>query len=188
MNPVFPARGRASNEGVDGGFAISPALRLAPSEFNYALARRHGRRPYADDGATANRGCAHMKKEAAVSYRTGLTIAATLAVGLAGALPNTAGARDYKIGCAGGGCVIVDDTGRISFFAIGDKKLSASEDQLKPCALGRIRPPMNVSCGAQSGGDACVITDADGDVWVGSAHSGVAFGAPVTRIPPPAPR
>jgi hypothetical protein len=124
-----------------------------------------------------------MKKEAALSYRSGLTIAAALAVALGGALPNAASARDYKIGCANGACVIVDDSGRISFFTIGDKKLSDSDDQLKPSALG-----LNIACGAGSGGDACVITDADGDVWVGPTHSGATFGAPVTRIPAPGPR
>jgi hypothetical protein len=55
-----------------------------------------------------------MKKEAALSYRSGLTIAAALAVALGGALPNAASARDYKIGCANGACVIVDDSGRRS--------------------------------------------------------------------------
>ena len=129
-----------------------------------------------------------MKKEAALSYRSGLTIAAALAVAVGGALPNAASARDYKVGCANGACVIVDDSGRISFFTIGDKKLSDSDDQLKPSALGRIRPPLNIACGAGSGGDACVITDADGDVWVGPTHSGATFGAPVTRIPAPGPR
>jgi hypothetical protein len=129
-----------------------------------------------------------VKKEAALAYRSGLTIAAALAVAVGGALPTAASARDYKIGCANGACVIVDDTGRISFFTAGDKKLSDSDDQLKPSALGRIRPPLNISCGAGSGGDACVITDADGDVWVGPTHSGATFGAPVTRIPAPGPR
>jgi len=121
-------------------------------------------------------------------YRSCLTIAAALAVGLGAALPHAADARDYKIGCANGACVIVDDTGRISFFTAGDKKLSDSDDQLRPSALGRIRPPLNIACSNATGGDACVITDADGDVWVGPTHSGVAFGAPVTRIPIPGPR
>jgi hypothetical protein len=129
-----------------------------------------------------------MQMEAALPYRTRLTIVAALAVGFAAALPHAADARDYKIGCANGACVIVDDTGRISFFTAGDKKLSDSDDQLKPSALGRIRPPLNIACNAAAGGDACVITDADGDVWVGPTHPGVAFGAPVNRIPTPGPR
>lgn len=120
--------------------------------------------------------------------QSGLMIAAALAVAVGGALPNVACARDYKIGCANGACVIVDDTGRISYFTVGDKKLSDSDDQLKASALGRIRPPLNVSCGSATGGDACVVTDADGDVWVGPTRPGAAFGAPVTRIPTPGPR
>lgn len=123
-----------------------------------------------------------------MSYRASLMIAATLAVAAAGASPNAASARDYKIGCANGACVIVDDTGRISFFTISDKKLADSDDQLKSSALGRIRPPLNISCGAGSGGDACVVTDADGDVWVGPTRPGAAFGAPVVRLPTPGPR
>ena len=120
--------------------------------------------------------------------RLNLTIAAALAVAAGAALTNGACARDYKIGCANGACVIVDDSGRIAFFSSGDKKLSDSDDQLKPSALGRIRPPLNVSCGTATGGDACVVTDADGDVWVGPTRPGAAFGAPVTRVPTPGPR
>ena len=123
-----------------------------------------------------------------MSLRSNQMIAAALAVAAGAAFANGASARDYKIGCASGACVIVDDTGRISFFTIGDKKLSDGDDQLKPSALGRIRPPLNISCGAGSGGDACVITDADGDVWVGPTRPGAAFGAPLTRIPTPGPR
>jgi hypothetical protein len=121
-------------------------------------------------------------------WRLNLVIAATLAVAASAALPTAASARDYKIGCAGGACVIVDDTGRISFFTFGDKKLSETDDQLKAPALGRIRPPLNISCSSGSGGEACVITDADGDVWVGPTRPGAAFGPPVTRIPVPGPR
>jgi hypothetical protein len=115
-----------------------------------------------------------------------LAVALAAATGLAH--PDAASARDYKIGCAAGACVIVDDTGRISFFAIGDKRLSEGDDQLKGPALARIRPPLNISCSSGSGGDACVITDADGDVWVGPTRPGVAFGAPVTKIPIPGAR
>jgi len=123
-----------------------------------------------------------------VPSRSSLIVALTLVAMGGAALPEAASARDYKIGCANGACVIVDDTGRISFFAIGDKKLSQGDDQLNASALGRIRPPLNVACSAGSGGDACVITDADGDVWVGPTRPGAAFGAPVTRIPVPGPR
>jgi hypothetical protein len=120
--------------------------------------------------------------------RSSLVIAAALAALGWGTVLNPANARDYKIGCAKGECVLVDDTGRISFFTIGDKKLSDRDDQLQASALGRIRPPLNIACGAGSSGDACVITDADGDVWVGPTRPGAAFGAPVTRIPTPGPR
>jgi hypothetical protein len=120
--------------------------------------------------------------------RSSLIAAAALAAVGWAVVPNAASARDYKVGCANGACIIVDDTGRISFFTIGDKKLSGSDDQLKASTLGRIRPPLNIACGAGSGGDACVITDADGDVWVGPTRPGAAFGAPVTRIPTPGPR
>jgi len=123
-----------------------------------------------------------------VPSRSSLIVALMLVAVGGAALPEAASARDYKISCANGACVIVDDTGRISFFTIGDKKLSDSDDQLKPSALGRIRPPLNISCGTGSGGDACVVTDADGDVWVGTTRPGAAFGAPVTRIPTPGPR
>jgi hypothetical protein len=120
--------------------------------------------------------------------RSNLIVAATLVAAAGAALPEAANARDYKIGCANGACVIVDDTGRISFFTIGDKKLSQSTDQLKDPALARLRPPLNVSCGSGSGGDACVVTDADGDVWIGPTRPGAAFGAPVARIPIPGAR
>lgn len=123
-----------------------------------------------------------------MSCRSDLMLAATLAALVGVALSEAASARDYKIGCANGACVIVDDTGRVSFFTIGDKKLSEADDQLKPSALGRIRPPLNVSCNSGSSGDACVITDADGDVWVGPTRPGAAFGAPILRIPTPGPR
>jgi hypothetical protein len=120
--------------------------------------------------------------------RSSLIVAATLAAAAGAAFPSAASARDYKIGCANGACVIVDDTARISFFTIGDKKLSQGDDQLTAPALGRIRPPLNISCSSGSGGDACVITDADGDVWVGPARPGAAFDAPVAKIPVPGPR
>jgi hypothetical protein len=118
-----------------------------------------------------------------VPSRSSLIVALALVAMGGAALPEAASARDYKIGCANGACVIVDDTGRISFFAIGDKKLSQGDDQLNASALGRIRPPLNVACSAGSGGDACVITDADGDVWVGPTRPGA-----VARIPVPGPR
>ena len=120
--------------------------------------------------------------------RSSLVIAAALAALGWGTVLNAAYARDYKIGCAHGDCVLVDDTGRISFFTIGDRKLSDGNDQLKAPALGRIRPPLNIACGAGSGGDVCVITDADGDVWVGPTRPGAGFGAPAARIPTPGPR
>jgi hypothetical protein len=123
-----------------------------------------------------------------VSCRSDLVLAAALVALVGVGLSEAASARDYKIGCANGACVIVDDTGRLSFFGIGDKKLFDGDDQLKGQALGRIRPPLNVSCGSGTGGDACVITDADGDVWVGPTRPDAAFGAPVTRIPIPGPR
>jgi hypothetical protein len=110
-----------------------------------------------------------------------------VALAAGAALSSAASARDYKIGCANGACVIVDDTGRISFFTIGDKKLSEGADQLKTPASRRIRPPLNISCSSASGGDTCVVTDADGDIWVGPTHSGTAFGQSVARIPVPGP-
>ena len=123
-----------------------------------------------------------------MACRSDLLLAVGLAALVGAALGAPAEARDYKIGCAAGACVIVDDTGRLSFFSIADKKLAPGEDQLKDPALGRIRPPLNISCSAGSGGDVCAITDADGDVWVGPARPGAAYGAPVTRIPIPGPR
>jgi len=110
-------------------------------------------------------------------------LAAALAALVGVALSEAVSARDDKIGCANGACVIVDDTGRISFFAMGDKKLAEASDQLKGPATARIRPPLNISCSAAASGDVCVVTDADGDVWVGPTRPGAAFGAPVTRIP-----
>ena len=108
-----------------------------------------------------------------------------VALAAGAALSSAASARDYKIGCANGACVIVDDTGRISFFTIGDKKLSEGADQLKIPATDRIRPPLNISCSSAAGGDACVVTDADGHVWVGPTRRGAAYGEPVERIPVP---
>ena len=119
-----------------------------------------------------------------MSCRSGLALA--LAAGVA--LSDAASARDYKIGCANGACAIVDDTGRISFFATGDKRLAEGADQLRIPASERIRPPLNISCSSAPGGDACVVTDADGHVWLGPTRPGVAFGEPVGRIPPPGPR
>jgi len=169
-------------------FAVRHAAsrRRRPVVVQFALRRAAAR--VGEQGASVYSGRAPVKKEAALSYRSPLMIAATLAAAVGGTLPNAASARDYKIGCANGACVIVDDTGRISFFTIGDKKLSDSDDQLKPSALGRIRPPLNISCGAGSGGDVCVVTDADGDVWEGPTRPGAAFGAPVARLPTPGPR
>jgi hypothetical protein len=121
--------------------------------------------------------------EAGVSCRSSLVLAAALAAVAGVALSDTVSARDYKIGCANGACVIVDYTGRFSFFAVGDKKLAEGADQLKTPAIGRIRPPLNISCSSASGGDTCVVTDADGDIWVGPTRSGTAFGQSVARIP-----
>ena len=109
------------------------------------------------------------------------------AMAAAAALSGAASARDYKIGCANGACVIVDDTGRLSFFAVGDKKLAEGFDQLKAPASARIRPPLNISCSSAPGGDTCVVTDADGDIWVGPTHAGAAFGASVARVLVPGP-
>ncbi len=113
-----------------------------------------------------------------------LVFAAAAALTLSGA----ASARDYKIGCANGACVVVDDTGRISFFTTGDKKLAEGADKLRIPATERIRPPLNISCSSAPGGDACVVTDADGHFWLGPTRPGVAFGEPVGRIPAPSPR
>jgi hypothetical protein len=108
---------------------------------------------------------------------------------LTGALfSGAAGARDFKIGCAGGACVIVDDTGRITYFRVGDKALADGADQLRSPSIGRIRPPLNISCSAAAGGDRCVVTDADGYVWVGSTRPGSPFGAPVAKVMVPGER
>jgi len=88
-------------------------------------------------------------------------------------------------GTPNGACAIVDDTGRISFFTVGNKTLAEGADQLKIPATDRIRPPLNISCSSAAGGDACVVTDADGHVWLGPTRPGGAFGEPVTRIPVP---
>ena len=115
-------------------------------------------------------------------------VLATL-IAAAGAAPfGAASARDYKIGCVNGACVIVDDTGRVTFFSVGNKSLTEGADQLKGPATGRIRPPLNISCISASAGDKCVVTDADGDVWVGPSHAGTPFGDPVARIPIPRPQ
>jgi hypothetical protein len=108
-----------------------------------------------------------------------------LALAAGAALSGVASARDYKIGCASGACAIVDDTGRISFFTIADRKLAEGVDQLRIPATDRIRPPLNISCSSTSGGDACVVTDADGHVWLGPTRRGTAFGEPVARITVP---
>jgi hypothetical protein len=123
--------------------------------------------------------------EAAVRCRSSFLLTAALAAVAGAALSGAAHARDYKIGCASGACVIVDDTGRITFFAVGAKTLAEGADQLIVPASGRIRPPLNIACSAAAGRDACVVTDADGDVWVGPARPGTAFGAPVAKIPLP---
>lgn len=120
--------------------------------------------------------------------RSSLILATALAALAGVAFSDAASARDYKIGCANGTCVIVDDTGRISFFTIGDKKLTEGADQLKAPTTGRIRPPLNISCSTGSSGDACIITDADGDVWAGSTRPTSAFGDPVARIAVPGAR
>jgi hypothetical protein len=119
-----------------------------------------------------------------MSRRSSLGFAAAIVVAASAASPGAVDARDYKIGCANRACVIVDDTGRVTFFSLADKKLAEGADQLKGPATGRIRPPLNISCG----GDACVVTDADGDVWVGPTHAGTPFGDPVARIPLPGAR
>ena len=49
-----------------------------------------------------------VESEAVMSNCWGLALAAT--VGLA--LSSAASARDYKVGCVNGACLIVDDTGR----------------------------------------------------------------------------
>jgi hypothetical protein len=133
------------------------------------------------------KGAFAVKMEAAVSCRSTLVLTAALAAVAGAALSDTASARDYKLGCANGACVIVDDTGRITFFAVGNKTLAEGADQLKAPASGRIRPPLNISCSSLPGGDACVVTDADGDIWVGPTRSGTAFGESVARIPVPGP-
>ena len=122
-----------------------------------------------------------------MSCRSTLVLTAAIAAVAGVALSGAASARDYKIGCANGACAIVDDTGRISFFAVGNKTLAEGADQLKAPASGRIRPPLNISCSSAPGGDTCVVTDADGDIWVGPARPGAAFGEAVARISVPGP-
>jgi len=100
----------------------------------------------------------------------------------------TANARDYKIGCVSGDCVIVDDTGRISYFKMGDSAVADGVDQLRAPDTVRIRPPLNVACATTAAADRCVITDADGHVWVGPPRPGAPYGAPVTRMAVPGPR
>lgn len=108
---------------------------------------------------------------------------------LAGAaISSAAGARDYKLGCAGDTCVIVDDTGRISRFDVADKKVADGVDQLKVPEADRIRPPLNIACNATPDGGTCVVTDADGHVWTAPARAGAAFGEPVAKLPIPGPR
>ncbi len=120
-----------------------------------------------------------------MSCRSSLVLTAALA---AMALSGAASARDYKIGCTNGDCAIVDDTGKIAFLTVGSKTVAEGADQLKAPPIERIRPPLNISCSAASGGETCVVTDADGYVWVGPARPGNAYGAPVTRIPVPGAR
>jgi len=115
-------------------------------------------------------------------------VVAALAVEAVAAFPRAASATDDKIDSANRACVIVDDTGRVSFYSIGDEQFSDGDDRLKPSTLARIRPPQNMSCGSGSGADACVITDAEGDGWVESTRPGLVFSAPVTRIATPGPR
>jgi hypothetical protein len=104
-------------------------------------------------------------------------LAAAAGVALSGA----ASARDYKIGCANGACAIVDDTGRISFFTVGNKTLAEGADQLKIPATDRIRPPLNISCCSAAGGDACVVTDADGGRFRRAGYENPGSRSAVTR-------
>ena len=121
-----------------------------------------------------------------LSLRMALALAGSLVIGVA--LERQADARDYKIGCAGADCVIVDDNGRISFFSVGSKSVVEGADQLMQPEIGRIRAPLNISCGAGASGSTCVITDADGFVWIGPSRAGTAYGGPVVRIPLPGPQ
>lgn len=134
-------------------------------------------------GGKANKKEGLVESGAVVSNCWGLALMAT--VGLA--LSSAASAMDYKVGCVNGACMIVDDTGRVSYFAVGDKTVAEGAEQLK-APIERIRPPLNISCSSAPGGDKCVITDADGFVWVGPLHAGQGFGDPVTRIPVPGPQ
>ena len=110
-------------------------------------------------------------------------LAALLLVGLA--FVGAANARDYKVGCVGRNCVIIDDTGRVSFFAVGATTVVEGADQLKMPETARIRPPLNISCGTDAAGATCVVTDADGYLWVGPPRAGVPYGVPIARIPVP---
>ena len=126
------------------------------------------------------------ERTVSLSVRIAIALVAPLLAGLA--LSCEADARDYKIGCAGENCVIVDDTGRISFYTVGAKTVVEGTDQLQEPPIDRIRPPLNISCGTAATRATCVITDGDGFVWSGPARAGVAYGAPVARIPLPRPR
>lgn len=119
-----------------------------------------------------------VKREKAVSRCWSLGLAIALVAAACAMGSEAAGARDYKLGCSNNACVIVDDTGRISFFAAGTKKLSEGADQLRGPATGRIRPPLNIACS----GDSRVVTDADSDVWIGPSQAGAPYGDPVARI------
>jgi hypothetical protein len=99
-----------------------------------------------------------------LQLRNIIALAATAVLCLA--LVGEATARDYKLGCVGGDCVIVDDTGRISFFSVSGKTVVEGAEQLKAPETARIRPPLNISCGTTTTGATCVITDADGYVWL----------------------
>jgi hypothetical protein len=129
----------------------------------------------------------HAAKKGAAPLQRRKIIALAAPVVFCLALVGEANARDYKLGCVGADCVIVDDTGRISFFSVGGKTVVEGADQLKAPETARIRPPLNISCGTAATGATCVITDADGYVWVGPSRAGGAYGEPVARIPVPGP-
>jgi hypothetical protein len=103
--------------------------------------------------------------EAITDCRLRLALTATLATALSGA--------------------IVDAAARISFFAMGDKSLAAGADPLKGSVLRTIRLSPNISCSATAEGDARLVADADGEVWVGPKRPGTAFGDPVAKLAVP---
>jgi hypothetical protein len=79
--------------------------------------------------------------------------------------------HDYGVAGTNGVYVIIDESGKISYFDGSQKQVNGG-GTLPPPPGGKVVGPVNVACSTLGSGEGCVAVDAAGNVWIGPARAG----------------